>query len=48
MMKYTCKKCCNIMQSFNCCPICNEEVHVVPIEINIQKGTNRIDSFREE
>lgn len=36
------------MQSFNSCPICNEEVHVVPIEINIQKGTNRIDSFREE
>lgn len=48
MMKYTCKKCCNIMESFSSCPICNEEIHVVPIEINIQKGTSILDSFHEE
>lgn len=26
------------MQSYTSCPICHEEAHVVPIEINIQKG----------
>lgn len=35
------------MQSFMCCPICKEEAHVVPIEINIQKGTTGAD-FRYE
>lgn len=47
MMNYTCKKCCNIMQAFTRCPICNEEEHVVPIEINIQRGST-VSDWREE
>lgn len=43
MMKYTCKKCCNIMQSFTSCPICKEVDHVVPIEINVQTGGRTTD-----
>ncbi len=35
------------MQSLMSCPVCNEEEHVVPIEINIHKGTKEIN-FRTE
>lgn len=47
MMNYTCKKCCNIMQTFTSCPICNEKEHVVPIEINIHRGST-VSDWREE
>lgn len=46
-MKYTCKKCCSIMGTYSSCPICRSEDHVVPIEINIQKGVKPFD-LREQ
>ncbi|MDF2946932.1 MAG: hypothetical protein K0S51_1611 [Bacillales bacterium] len=44
-MKYTCKKCCTIINDKKACPVCKQEDHLMPIIINVQGSSYGFYTF---